>query len=124
MPVGSRVSLCGCRWFYIPQSSGIFPFPLSYILKQGQDRRKGQLERKDDKMLKNKEKAEKTELLEEIERLSELILKNEQVFNMTTDEQLIEAVIYEQKALKNRFAHLLKTAKEKGITIDYIDRLG
>lgn len=76
------------------------------------------------KMLKNKEKTEKTELLEEIERLSELIMKNEQVFNMTTDEQLIEAVIYEQKALKNRFAHLLKTAKEKGVTIDYIDRLG
>lgn len=74
-------------------------------------------------MLKNKGVTEKDELVEEIERLSELILKNEQIFNMTTDEQLIEAVIYEQKSLSHRFAYLLKTAKEKGIKVDYIDRI-
>ncbi|MBD5103932.1 MAG: DUF2508 family protein [Ruminococcaceae bacterium] len=74
-------------------------------------------------MLKNKSLTEKDELVEEMERLSELILRNEEVFNMTTDEQLIEAVIYEQKALRHRFAYLLKTAKEKGIKVDYIDRI-
>ncbi|MCM1055583.1 MAG: DUF2508 family protein [Bacteroides sp.] len=75
-------------------------------------------------MPKKMEITEKTELVEEMERLSELIQKNEQVFNMTTDEQLIEAVIYERQSLRQRFAHLLKTAKEKGIRIDYIDRTG
>lgn len=74
-------------------------------------------------MLKNKSLTEKDELVEEMERLSELILRNEEVFNMTTDEQLIEAVIYEQKSLRQRFAYLLKTAKEKGIKVDYIDRI-
>lgn len=74
-------------------------------------------------MLKNKSVTEKDELVEEMERLSELILRNEEVFNMTTDEQLIEAVIYEQKSLRQRFAYLLKTAKEKGIKVDYIDRI-
>lgn len=74
-------------------------------------------------MLKNKSLTEKDELVEEMERLSELILRNEEIFNMTTDEQLIEAVIYEQKSLRHRFAYLLKTAKEKGIKVDYIDRI-
>jgi len=73
-------------------------------------------------MLKKTENNEKDELLNEMERLKELIEKNEQVFNITTDEDLIDAVIYEQISLRHRFAHLLKTAKEKGITIDYIDR--
>lgn len=74
-------------------------------------------------MVKKTDNLEKDELLEEMERLKELIEKNEQVFNITTDEELIDAVIYEQISLKHRFAHLLKTAKEKGIRIDYIDRL-
>ena len=73
-------------------------------------------------MPKKTEKSERDEILDEMERLKELIDKNEQAFNITTDEQLIDAVIYEQIALKHRFAYLLKTAKEKGIKIDYIDR--
>ena len=73
-------------------------------------------------MLKKTENNEKDELLNEMEYLKELIEKNEQVFNITTDEDLIDAVIYEQISLRHRFAHLLKTAKEKGIKIDYIDR--
>ncbi len=72
-------------------------------------------------MIKKAENKEKDELLIEMEHLKELMEKNEQVFNLTTDEELIDAVIYEQISLKHRFAHLLKTAKEKGIKIDYID---
>lgn len=73
-------------------------------------------------MLKKTSNNEKDELLDEMERLKELIEKNEQVFNFITDDQLIDAVIYEQISLKHRFAYLLKTAKEKGIKIDYIER--
>lgn len=73
-------------------------------------------------MLKKTDNNERDELLNEMERLKELIENNEQVFNSTTDEELIDAVIYEQISLRHRFAYLLKTAKEKGIKIDYIDR--
>lgn len=70
-----------------------------------------------------KEAAEKSALVEEIAAISDLIANNEQRFNMATDEQLIEAMIYEQRALQSRYAYLLKLAKENGIKIEYIDRL-
>lgn len=76
-------------------------------------------------MLKTKDNtsSEKTRILSEIEQVSDKIAKNEQLFNLTTDDLLIESLIYEQISLKHRYAHLIKTAKEKGITINYIDRL-
>ncbi len=76
-------------------------------------------------MLKTKDNtsSEKTRILSEIEQVSDQIAKNEQLFNLTTDDLLIESLIYEQISLKHRYAHLIKTAKEKGITINYIDRL-
>lgn len=74
-------------------------------------------------MPRKKESRDKNDLTLEIEQLLQLIEKNEQIFNMTTDENLIEAVIYEQKALQQRYAYLLKIAREQGISIDYIDRI-
>ena len=70
-----------------------------------------------------KEATEKSALVEEIAAISDLIASNEQRFNMATDEQLIEAMIYEQRSLQSRYAYLLKLAKENGIQIEYIDRL-
>ena len=72
--------------------------------------------------IKDNSSPEKTRILSEIEQLSDRIAKNEQLFNLTTDDLLIESLIYEQMSLKHRYAHLLKTAKEKGITVNYIER--
>ncbi len=66
---------------------------------------------------------ESTDILEELRQLSQMIVKNEQLFNMATEDEVIEAVIYEQRALQSRYAYLLKRAREKGIRIDYTDRL-
>lgn len=74
-------------------------------------------------MLKNKETTENSGLIQELERITEQFRANEQLFNMMTDDEMIEAVIYEQRALQSRYAHLLKIAREKGIRIDYTDRL-
>ena len=74
-------------------------------------------------MLKNKQAAENSELIEELERITDLFRANEQLFNMMTDDNLIEAVIFEQRSLQSRYAHLLNVAKMKGIRIDYTDRL-
>ncbi len=78
-------------------------------------------------MLKNKETGkpdrEQSEVMEELENLRERIEANEAMFNLASDNELIEAMIYEQKSLHARFAYLLKTAKEKGIRIEFTDRM-
>ena len=74
-------------------------------------------------MLKNRETTENSEIIEELERITEQFRANEQLFNMMTDDKLIEAVIFEQRSLQSRYAHLLNIAMEKGIRIDYTDRL-
>ena len=74
-------------------------------------------------MLKNKEATERDGIIEELERITEMFRTNEQLFNMMTDDEMIEAIIFEQRSLQSRYAHLLKIAREKGIRIDYTDRL-
>ncbi len=78
-------------------------------------------------MLKNKEtdkaSKEQNEILQELEKLTMQFSANETMFNLATDEEIIDAMIYEQKALRSRYAYLLKIAKEKGIKIDFTDRL-
>ena len=75
-------------------------------------------------MLKNKEATtENSQLIEELERITEMFRANEQLFNMMTDDEMIEAMIFEQRSLQSRYAYLLKIAREKGIRIDYTDRL-
>lgn len=74
-------------------------------------------------MLKNKESTENSEIIQELERITDLFRANEQLFDMMTEDEMIEAVIFEQRSLQARYAHLLKVAKEKGIRIDYTDRL-
>ena len=42
---------------------------------------------------------------------------------METDPEKIEAIVYEEKAILIRLDHLIKTAKERNITISYCDRI-
>lgn len=72
---------------------------------------------------KTKENAEKEEFLHELTWLLSMLDKNEMVFNMITDSDLIEAVIYEKLSLQLRYTYLLKQAKIKGIRLEYTDRL-
>ena len=74
-------------------------------------------------MLKNKESTENSEIIQELERITDMFRANEMLFNMMTDDEMIEAVIFEQRSLQSRYTHLLKVAKEKGIKINYTDRL-
>lgn len=78
-------------------------------------------------MLKNKEKdkadREQAEIIEELEFIQNRIDANETMFNLASDEEIIDAMIYEQKSLHSRYAYLLKIAKEKGIKVNFSDRL-
>lgn len=64
----------------------------------------------------------KDELISELALTEEKIRQNEQLFNHAENEEIIEALIYERKALESRYKHLLKTAKENGIAVSFIER--
>ncbi len=65
-----------------------------------------------EKRLLEKRKAERNRLREDIEKLEAEIQKTETVFNLTTDEYLLESAIYEHNAQKAKMNYLLKLAKE------------
>ena len=64
------------------------------------------------KRLLEKRMKERASLRENIERLEEEIKKTESIFNLTTDEYLLESAIYEQNAQKAKMNYLLRLAKE------------
>ncbi|MCL1865901.1 MAG: DUF2508 family protein [Oscillospiraceae bacterium] len=49
---------------------------------------------------------------DELEQVHELLQKKEELFNLAEEDELIEAIIYEQKALRLRYDYLLRKAKE------------
>ncbi|MCL2633730.1 MAG: YaaL family protein [Oscillospiraceae bacterium] len=57
-------------------------------------------------------KEEHLEIRDELDKLTERIQKQEQLFDLIEDEDLIEAIIYEHKALQARYAYLIKKARE------------
>lgn len=58
---------------------------------------------------------EKKALLSELSYIRDRLAKQEQLFNLTTDGDEIEALIYEEKALTMRYSSLLRRAKALGI---------
>ncbi len=57
---------------------------------------------------------ERREILSELSRVRDKLDKQEQLFNLTADDDEIEALIYEEKGLALRYSHLLRRAKELG----------
>lgn len=64
---------------------------------------------------KEKEKLRKAELyalLEDVRQVEAELRQNEALFNLVTDETLIESLIYERNAKTARLRYLMKLAKE------------
>ncbi|MBQ2898159.1 MAG: DUF2508 family protein [Oscillospiraceae bacterium] len=68
--------------------------------------------RKAEKRLLQKRKEERERLRSDIEALEAEIRRTETVFNLTTDEYLLESAIYEHNAQKAKMNYLLKLARE------------
>lgn len=68
------------------------------------------------------QREKKEELKIELLQICNHIKKLEQQFNMTENEDLLEALIYEQKALQSRYTYLVKKARENEIEINFIER--
>ncbi|MCL2036239.1 MAG: DUF2508 family protein [Oscillospiraceae bacterium] len=62
------------------------------------------------------------QLQDELIQITELLQKQEQLFDLVEDDDLIEAIIYEQKALYSRFSYLIKKAREESLNMSFIDR--
>ena len=62
--------------------------------------------------LAEKRAEERNRLREDIEKLSEEIKRTETVFNLSTDEYLLESAIFEQNAQRAKMNYLLKLARE------------
>ena len=66
--------------------------------------------REEKERIKRKEK-ERAQLRDDMQKLEAEIRRNESLFNIVTDENLIEALIFEQSANDARMNYLLKQAR-------------
>lgn len=62
------------------------------------------------------EASDGEELLADIDDIVSRLSHCRRVFNLVTDSDLIEAAIYEELALRSRYAYLMKRARAEGIT--------
>lgn len=58
----------------------------------------------------------RSELISELYDTASKIAQVQETYNLVTDSELIEAYIYEEKALNARYRHLMKIAREHRIT--------
>ena len=70
------------------------------------------LEKRKEKRALEKRREERECLRKDIENLEAEMERNEAVFNLTTDEYLLESVIYEHNAQKAKMNYLLRLARE------------
>ncbi len=55
-------------------------------------------------------------ILSELQRVGAMLYKNEQLFDLATEDTETEALIYENRALRLRYSALIAKAKALGIT--------
>lgn len=71
----------------------------------------------------NHKENEKKILLESIDSVISEINNIRRLFENTKDPKLIDYAIYMEEALKSKYMYLLKEAKEKGIKVEYCDKI-
>ncbi|MGN0617621.1 MAG: hypothetical protein ACI4J7_01210 [Ruminiclostridium sp.] len=60
------------------------------------------------------DKTENRDILEELSLLKDRLQKNEQLFNLAEEEALIEALVFERKAIMLRYSAAIERAKKGG----------
>lgn len=65
-----------------------------------------------------KEEEYRKKLIEDIRDVKISLEGIQTKFNMTSDSDLIEALIYEERALNSRYSYLLRLAKTNGIVLE------
>lgn len=57
----------------------------------------------------------KNRLLEDLEYVTERLERIRESYDMTSEPEMVESLIYEEKAMKSRLDYLIRVAKEKNI---------
>jgi parvulin-like peptidyl-prolyl isomerase len=65
---------------------------------------------------------QQSQLQDELIQINERLQQQDELFDLVDDEDLIEAIIYEQKALRSRFSYLIKKAREESVNMSFIER--
>lgn len=74
------------------------------------------------RLFKRNDPSEKDEqefrrqLLADLDFVSQRLERIRESYDMTAEPELVDALIYEEKALRSRFDYLIRTAKEKNIS--------
>ena len=71
--------------------------------------------------IKSKKQFEK-ELMSEMEDVVNKLSEISSTFDLVAEDELIEAIIYQEMALKSHYAYLLKLAKENNISCKLSNR--
>lgn len=71
----------------------------------------------------DEEEQERRQLIDDILNLKYSMKKTEFLFDRTEDTDLIDALIYEHKALQSRYTYLIKKAKEMRIEIEQLEQM-
>ena len=66
--------------------------------------------------------SEAEEMRSRLDYLQNRLEKTRQLFDIETDPEKIEAIVFEVKAILIRIDHLIRNAKQRNITINYSDR--
>jgi len=61
-------------------------------------------------------------LQDELTEISQQLQEQDKLFDLVDDEDLIEAIIYEQKSLRSRYTYLIKQAKEQSLHLSFLER--
>ena len=69
----------------------------------------------EDRLKKNEEEKNRRQLLDDIESCVTKLSKVRERYDLVCEDELIEALIYEEKALYARYSYLLRMAREQGI---------
>ncbi len=56
------------------------------------------------------------QLFDDLDYIEKRIVQIQDCFDMTSEPELVESLIYEELALKARYAYLLRIAKQQGIS--------
>lgn len=57
----------------------------------------------------------KNRLLEDLEYVTERLERIRESYDMTSEPEMVESLIYEERAMKSRLDYLIRIAKEKNI---------
>ena len=63
----------------------------------------------------NRQKQLRSQLISDIENCVDKLKKVRERYDLVCEDELIEALIYEEKALYARYSYLLRLAREQGI---------